>query len=85
VLVAPKGSWRELAETARRVEALGYDTLLIPDHIGKGELAATAALAAGATATTTLRLATHVRNNDFIHPITIARGSRLAACRSRFA
>jgi probable F420-dependent oxidoreductase len=73
VLVSPKGAWQELAEKAKRVEGLGYDTLLVPDHVGKGELAATPALAAAATSTTTLRLALHVRNNDFTHPITLAR------------
>jgi probable F420-dependent oxidoreductase len=43
---------------ARRVERLGYSTLLIPDTLGS--LAPFAALAVAATATTTLRLGTYV-------------------------
>jgi len=62
-------AWRE---TARRAEALGYATLLVPDHLG-GQLAPVPALAAAATATTTLRVASQVFANDFRHPVILAK------------
>lgn len=60
------------AERARRVEALGYTTLLVDDHIDR-DLAPVAALAAAAGATTTLRLGCFVFGNDFRHPVLLAK------------
>ena len=57
---------------ARRAEALGYDTLLVPDHLGR-QLSPIAALAAAATATTRLRIGPYVFANDFRHPLVMAR------------
>ena len=48
-------AWRS---TARRAEELGYDILLTPDNVGG--LSPVPALAAAATATTTLRVGTYV-------------------------
>jgi probable F420-dependent oxidoreductase len=61
--------WRE---QACRTEALGYDTLLIPDHFGK-QLAPGPALTAAALATTTLRVGTTVYANDYRHPLVLAK------------
>lgn len=80
---APAGtSW---IEHARRVEGLGYDTLVMPDNMGHG-LAVFPALAAAAAATTTLRLGTYVLANDLRHPVMVAReAATLAAlCGNRF-
>jgi probable F420-dependent oxidoreductase len=57
---------------AQRVEALGYSTLLVPDHVST-PLAPIAALTAAAAATTTLRLGCHVFGNDFRHPVVLAK------------
>ena len=67
---APSGAaWAELA---RRVESLGYDIMVMPDHLGH-QLSPFAALAAAATATTTLRVGTFVFANDYRHPLILAR------------
>jgi alkanesulfonate monooxygenase SsuD/methylene tetrahydromethanopterin reductase-like flavin-dependent oxidoreductase (luciferase family) len=66
---APSASqWRDMA---RRTEALGYDILVIPDHIG-GLVSYAPALMAAADATTVLRIGTFVLNNDFRHPALVA-------------
>jgi len=59
------------AEQARRAEALGYDVLVMPDHVGI-QLAYAPALAAAACATTHLRIGTLVLATDFRQPVTIA-------------
>jgi probable F420-dependent oxidoreductase len=61
--------WRDLA---RRVEDLGYSTLFMPDHFG-GQLAPLVALTAAADATTTLRVGSLVFDNDYRHPVVLAR------------
>ncbi len=60
------------ADKARKVEALGYAVLLVPDHLAE-LLAPFPALAAAAAATTRLRVGTAVLNNDFRHPVLTAR------------
>jgi probable F420-dependent oxidoreductase len=57
--------------TARQAEALGYATLVVPDHL-VGPLAPLPALVAAAYATTTLRVGTLVLANDFRHPMVLA-------------
>jgi probable F420-dependent oxidoreductase len=57
---------------ARRAEALGYDTLLVPDHLGR-QLSPISALAAAAVVTERLRIGPHVFANDFRHPLVMAR------------
>lgn len=69
---APDGSARGWAEQARRAEELGYGTLLMPDHFGE-QLAPMPALAAAAAATTSLRLGTLVCDNDYRHPLVLAK------------
>ncbi len=63
----------ELAEQARRVEGLGFDTFLLPDHFEPTWFAAGPALTAVACATTTLRVGTTVYRNNFRHPALLAR------------
>ena len=60
------------AQTAQRVEELGYSSLVIPDHF-QDEFAPGPALAAAAAATTTLRLGAHVYGNDYRHPVMLAK------------
>jgi len=59
------------AESAQRVEALGYSTLFVPDHFGD-QLAPLTALAVAAQATTTLRVGALVFDNDYRHPVVLA-------------
>lgn len=60
-----------LAETARRLEGLGYDVLHVPDHLGAPAPFPT--LAAAAAATTTIRLGTYVLNACFYKPALLTR------------
>lgn len=62
-----------LSEHARRMEALGYDTLLAADHFGSGWPAPGPIMLAAALATTTLRIGCHVFGNDFHHPAQLAK------------
>ncbi len=62
----------EWAATARRVEDLGYSTLMVPDHFGD-QLAPLAALQAAADATSSLRVGALVLDNDFRHPVVLAK------------
>jgi len=65
-------SGREWAEQARKVEDLGYAALTMSDHFGD-QLAPLAALMAAADATTRLRLGVLVHDNDYRHPLVLAR------------
>jgi probable F420-dependent oxidoreductase len=60
------------AASARRAETLGYDLLVMPDHLGR-QLSPFAALAAAAAATTRLRICAFVFANDYRHPLILAR------------
>jgi probable F420-dependent oxidoreductase len=62
---------RELADRARRAEQLGYHTLVLPDHL-IGQLSPVVAMATVAAATSTLRVAAFVMNNDLRHPAVLA-------------
>jgi probable F420-dependent oxidoreductase len=61
--------WRDFAGKA---EALGYATLVLPDHFAR-QLAPIPALIAAAQVTTSLRLGTLVLDNDFRHPASLAK------------
>ena len=61
--------------TARRVEELGYATLLMPDRVNIGSLAPIPALAMAAAATTSLRVGSYVFCNEYRHPVLLARES----------
>ena len=62
---------RGVVESARRAEALGYDVLVIPDHLPQA-LAPLPTLVAVAGATSRIRIGTHVLNNDLRHPAVLA-------------
>ena len=72
VNVGPSPSRAEWVEKARRIEALGYDALTVPDHLAD-LFAPLPALVSAAAATRTIRLGTNVLNNDFRHPVLVAR------------
>lgn len=65
------GARTEWTEQARKAEALGYDILVMPDHLD-GQFAIGPALAVVAEATTTLRIGTLVLQNDLRHPAMVA-------------
>jgi probable F420-dependent oxidoreductase len=62
----------EWTALARQVEALGYSTLTVPDHFGD-QLAPVPALMAAAAVTTTLRVGALVWDNDYKHPVVLAK------------
>jgi probable F420-dependent oxidoreductase len=66
---ASPAAWRDLA---RKTEDLGYSTLYIPDHLDD-QWAPMIALTVAAEATTTLRVGTLVLDNDFRHPVILAK------------
>jgi probable F420-dependent oxidoreductase len=66
-------SGQEWIDRAKRLEALGYDTLAMPDHMIGGAWAAMPALAVAANVTRTLRVGTLVIDNDFRNPTVFAR------------
>ena len=63
---------RAWKETARHVEALGYSTLYLPDHFSD-QVGPIAALMAAADATTRLRVGSLVFDNDYRHPVVLAK------------
>src|SRR6266566_1163124 len=62
----------EWAETARKIEHLGYSVLTVPDHLAD-LFAPMPAVLSAAEATKHLRVGTNVLNNDFRHPVLVAR------------
>src|SRR5256885_6379131 len=66
------GSAREWRETAKSVEAMGYATLYLPDHFSD-QPGPIAALMAAADATTGLRVGSLVFDNDYRHPVVLAK------------
>jgi probable F420-dependent oxidoreductase len=62
----------EWQDKARKIEALGYSVLLVPDHFA-AMLATIPAVVSAADATTSLRVGTNVLNNDLRHPVLLAR------------
>src|SRR5262245_26388961 len=66
---ASRAAW---VDKARKLEVLGYAVLSVPDHLADF-LAPLPALVSAAAATTHLRVGTYVLNNDFRHPVLVAR------------
>lgn len=62
-------TWVDLA---RRCEDSGYSSLTMPDHFGD-QLAPIPALQAAADATSTLRVGALVFDNDYKHPVVLAK------------
>src|SRR5215471_14756405 len=77
VNVGPSRSRAEWAQKARKLEDLGYSTLTVPDHLS-GFFAPMPALISAAEATKNLRVGTNVLNNDFRHPVLVAREAATA-------
>jgi len=72
VVAAQARSGEEWADKARRIESMGYATLLMPDGL-QYTLASLPALTAAAMATRTLRVGTYVLANDFRNPVLLAK------------
>jgi probable F420-dependent oxidoreductase len=66
---ASTDAWKALA---RKSEDLGYSTLYVPDHLDD-QWAPLIALTVAAEATTTMRVGTLVLDNDFRHPVVLAK------------
>lgn len=66
------GSGTRWRDVARRAEDLGYDVLLVTDHMGS-QLAPIPALMAAADATTRLRVGSFVFANDYRNPVMLAK------------
>jgi probable F420-dependent oxidoreductase len=62
-------AWRTRART---IESLGYDTLYVPDHL-EDQWGPLVALTVAAEATTTLKVGPLVLDNDFRHPVVLAK------------
>jgi len=63
---------QDWAGLAKKAEDLGYSTIFMPDHFGD-QLAPVPALMAAADATTDLRIGALVFDNDFRHPVVLAK------------
>jgi probable F420-dependent oxidoreductase len=72
VIASNAQSREEWVTKARRIEQLGYTTLLVPDHLGK-QLAPVPALLTAVEATRSLRVGSYVFDNDFRHPVLLAK------------
>jgi probable F420-dependent oxidoreductase len=66
------GSGAKWRDVARRAEDLGYDVLLVTDHMGP-QLAPMPALMAAADSTTRLRVGSFVFANDYRNPVMLAK------------
>ena len=62
-------AWRSLV---RKIEDLGFSSVLIPDHFDD-QFAPVVALTSAAESTTTLRVGTLVLGNDYRHPLLVAK------------
>jgi probable F420-dependent oxidoreductase len=72
VQLAGPGDAAGWVEQARKVEDLGYASITMPDHF-TDQLAPMPALAAAAAATTALHVGALVFDNDYKHPIVLAK------------
>jgi len=72
IQLSTASSGADWAALARRAEDLGYSTLFLPDHFGD-QLAPLPAMMAAADATTELRVGTLVADNDYKHPVVLAK------------
>jgi len=73
VLAARKVTWQKWQDTARGIEAAGFSTLLMTDHLGGDRLSPLPALVSAADAAPSLRVGTIVLNNDLRHPAVLAK------------
>lgn len=70
-IVKSAGSLGEWTALAKRLEGLGYSTMIVGDHI-RNQWGPLVGLTAAATATKSIGLATNVLNNDFRNPVVLA-------------
>ena len=66
------GSAAQWKETARRIESMGYSAVYLPDHFNE-QLSPFAGLMAAADASTKLRIGFLVLDNDYRHPVVVAK------------
>ncbi len=66
---ATPADWRD---RARKLEDLGYSTLFMPDHF-EDQFGPLVALTVAAEATTTLKVGSLVLDNDYRHPLVLAK------------
>ncbi|MBJ8339933.1 LLM class F420-dependent oxidoreductase [Antrihabitans sp. YC3-6] len=69
---AEEGGARKFIKLAQQAEEYGYDSFMIPDHLGN-QVGPIAALGALAVATDKIRLGTAVLANGFRHPAVLAK------------
>ncbi|MEU4840846.1 LLM class F420-dependent oxidoreductase [Nocardia testacea] len=67
-----EGGARKFIQTAQQAEEYGYDTFVVPDHLGD-QIGPIAALGALTQATDRIRLGTSVLANGFRHPVVLAK------------
>jgi probable F420-dependent oxidoreductase len=72
VVTAQESSGQAWLDKARRIESLGFATMVVPDTL-QYSMSPFEALAAAAAVTTTLRLGTYVVAVDFRHPVMLAK------------
>jgi len=70
--VADVKGGKEWADLARKLEDGGYSTLFVPDHFDD-QVAPLPAMTWAAAATTELRVGALVFDNDFKHPVVLAK------------
>jgi probable F420-dependent oxidoreductase len=66
------GSAKEWKDKARQIESMGYSAFYLPDHFNE-QLSPIAGLMAAADATTKLRIGSLVFDNDYRHPVVLAK------------
>lgn len=69
----PARSRTELVNLARKIEDLGYATILMPDHFEPDRMSTFLSMLMAAEATKHVRLGTYVIDNDFRHPALLAK------------
>ena len=72
VVTALARTGEEWGDRARRIESLGFSTLVMPDRV-QYTLSPLPALATAAAVTRTLRVGTYVAANDFRNPVLLAK------------
>jgi probable F420-dependent oxidoreductase len=63
----------DFEQLARKIEALGYATLYLPDHFIDTQMAPLVGMCVAAEATKTLRVGALVFDNDYKHPAILAK------------
>lgn len=72
VQLSTAASGADWSGLARKAEDLGFSSMFLPDHFGD-QLAPVPALMAAADATTSLRVGALVWDNDYKHPVVLAK------------